>query len=61
MLSETTWNLTRNTKKALPKLKNIGDLSAHSRRYNAVPQDINLVRDSIRIITQELISLAKLK
>lgn len=33
-LSETSWNLSRNAKKSLPKLKDIGDKSAHSRRFN---------------------------
>src|SRR5229473_1931995 len=28
-LQETAWNLGRNTKQALPKLKNVGDQSAH--------------------------------
>jgi hypothetical protein len=34
-LSESTWNLGRNTKLALPKLKDVGDKSAHSRRFIA--------------------------
>jgi hypothetical protein len=34
-LSESTWNLGRNAKKALPKLKEMGDQSAHSRRFVA--------------------------
>jgi hypothetical protein len=33
-LQEPSWNLGRNTKQALPKLKSVGDQSAHSRRYN---------------------------
>ena len=32
-LSEPSWNLSRNTKAALPRLKDVGDKSAHSRRY----------------------------
>ena len=34
-LSEQSWNLSRNTKSSLRKLKSIGDKSAHSRRFNA--------------------------
>jgi hypothetical protein len=34
-LHESTWNLGRNAKKALPRLKEIGDQSAHSRRFVA--------------------------
>src|ERR1019366_824699 len=29
-LSEATWNLSRNTKQALPRLRDVGHLSAHS-------------------------------
>ena len=60
-LSEGSWNLTRNTKRALPKLKNIGDWSAHSRRYNAHRHDIDKVIDDLRVVTQELVYLAALK
>ena len=34
-LAESAWNLGRNVKSALPRLKDIGDKSAHSRRYVA--------------------------
>ncbi|MDX2137027.1 MAG: DUF4145 domain-containing protein [Chloroflexota bacterium] len=62
-LTEPTWNLTRNSKqglKAIRDLKTQGDLSAHSRRYNAHREDIDRLRDSVRIVTQELLSLAGL-
>lgn len=61
MLIETTWNLTRNTKKALPKLKDIGDKSAHSRRFNAIRSDIDHIMPELRVASQELIYLANLK
>ena len=60
-LSEQTWNLTRNTKDALKKLKDIGDKSAHSRRFIAHREDIDKVAGHIRVATQELIYLANLK
>ena len=60
-LGEQTWNLSRNTKKGLPKLKSVGDLSAHSRRYIAHRQDIEKIIDDLRIIVQELVYLAGLK
>jgi hypothetical protein len=60
-LSETNWNLTRNTKNALPKLKDIGDKSAHSRRFIAIRQDIDNVKSELRTVIQELLILAKLK
>lgn len=60
-LSEQSWNLTRNTKKGLPKLKSVGDLSAHSRRYIAHRRDIEKIIDDVRIVVQELVYLAGLK
>lgn len=56
-----SWNLGRNTKKALPKLKDIGDKSAHSRRYLAHRRDIDNIIDDLRIVSQELLYLANLK
>jgi len=61
MLSETSWNLGRNTKSSLPKLKNIGDKSAHSRRFTARRWDIDKVTGDIRVVSEELIYLAGLK
>jgi hypothetical protein len=61
LLGETTWGLSRNTKTALPKLKELGDKSAHSRRFNAVRSDIDRVLPELRVTYQELIYLAKLK
>lgn len=61
ILNETTLNLSRNTKSALPKLKDIGDKSAHSRRFNAVRQDIDDFKKELRVVTQELLVLAGLK
>jgi len=60
-LTDRTWNLSRTTKAALPKLKDIGDKSAHSRRFIAVRQDIDEIRPEVRTVVQELLILAKLK
>jgi hypothetical protein len=60
-LGETSWNLTRNCKQALPKLKDIGDKSAHSRRYNAQRGDIDPLLGDIRLVVQEFVYLAGLK
>lgn len=57
-LSESCWNMSRNTMNALPRLKDIGDKSAHSRRFNAHRQDIEKLLPDIRVCTQELIYLA---
>jgi hypothetical protein len=61
ILSESSWTLSRNTKSALHKLKDIGDKSAHSRRYNAIRNDIDDVKLDLRVTVQELIVLANLK
>lgn len=60
-LSEASWNLSRNARQALPKLKDIGDKSAHSRRFNAVRNDIDKINAEIRVVVQELVYLAGLK
>jgi len=60
-LAEPSWSLTRNTKTALPKLKDIGDKSAHSRRFNAVRNDIEDIKTELRTVVQELIYLSGLK
>lgn len=59
-LSEQNWNLGRETRKALPKLKSIGDRSAHNRRYNAYRQDIEGLLTDFRVVCQELLYLANL-
>jgi hypothetical protein len=60
-ISEPSWNLSRTTKKALPRLKKVGDLSAHSRRYNTHLKDLEPIIGDIRVVIQELIYLASLK
>ncbi len=60
-LSESSWNIGRNAKKSLKALKDIGDKSAHSRRFIAQRRDIDKVTADIRNVVQELIYLASLK
>ncbi|MFO0992390.1 MAG: hypothetical protein U1E67_10710 [Hyphomicrobiales bacterium] len=60
-LNEPTWNLSRNCKRALPALKDVGDKSAHSRRYNAVRGDIDPLLTDIRIVVQEFLYLSGMK
>ena len=60
-LSENTWNLSRNCKQALPKLKDLGDRSAHSRRYLAPKLEIENLASDIRLAVQELLCIAGLK
>lgn len=60
-IAEQSWNLGRNSKASLKRLKDVGDRSAHSRRYIARRWDIDKVVNDIRIVSEELIYLADLK
>jgi hypothetical protein len=60
-LAEKTWNLSRNTKQALPKLKDVGDKSAHNRFYVAQRGDIQPLLTEIRGVVQELLFLSGLR
>jgi hypothetical protein len=60
-LHETSWNLSRGTKIGMPRLKDIGDKSAHSRRFNAHRGDLEPLLSDVRVVCQELIYLAGLK
>lgn len=55
------WNLSRNTKQALPRLKDVGDKSAHSRRFNAVRNDLDSIKADLRCVAEELLSLAGMR
>lgn len=59
-LDEPAWNLTRNCKDSLRRLKDVGDKSAHSRRFIAHKNDIDPLRPDIRLVVQELITIADL-
>ncbi len=60
-LSEGNWTLSRTTKRTLAKLKEIGDLSAHSRMYNARRQYIDEIVSDLRVATEEFVYLARLR
>jgi len=61
LLAESSWNLGRNAKQALPRLKAIGDQSAHSRRFIAHREDIDKLLPDFRTVVQELLFLSRLK
>src|SRR5664280_582284 len=52
-LAEPAWSLGRNTKQGLHALKQIGDLSAHSRRYNAKREYIDDITGNLRTVAEE--------
>jgi hypothetical protein len=57
----SSWNISRNTKRALPNLKKIGDQSAHSRHFTAKKPDIDKLKDDLRVTLEELTHISKLK
>jgi len=61
VLEEKSWNLGRNTKQGLPRLKNLGDQSAHNRRYNAHREDVDKVSTDFRVACEELLYVSGLK
>ncbi|MBW8307727.1 MAG: DUF4145 domain-containing protein [Thiobacillus sp.] len=60
-LAEKSWTLGRAVRIVLPKLKELGDKSAHNRRYNAHREDIDKLLKDLRDTVQELLVLARLK
>lgn len=57
LLKEPTWNIGRNAKASLPKIKKVGDKSAHNRRFIARKPDLDKIQDDIRTVIEELIHL----
>lgn len=57
----TEWGISRNAKQVLKRLKSVGDVSAHTRRYIAPRHDIEELIPGIRIVVQELLELAGLR
>jgi len=57
---DSTFHPSRNALKGLRDFKSLGDLSAHNRRFNARRDDIDRVRDGLRVAAEELLHLAGL-
>jgi hypothetical protein len=53
-------HLGRNAKRGLEGLKDLGDKSAHNRRFNARQPDIDAIKSDLRTAAEELLHLAKL-
>lgn len=53
--------LGRDARKALNDIKELGDRSAHNRRYNAVRADLEKVQSGVRVVVDELINIASLR
>lgn len=54
-------NLGRDSKANLKDARDIGNWSAHARRYNAVSTDLTKIQAGVRVAVQELIHIADLK
>jgi hypothetical protein len=59
-LVEPAFTLSRSAKKALPKLRDAGHLSAHGRRFLAAPEDLEKMRSECRIVLEEFFHLSGL-
>jgi hypothetical protein len=57
---DSTIHLGRNAKRGLEALKELGDKSAHNRRFNARQPDIDAIRSDLRTAAEELLHLANL-
>jgi hypothetical protein len=57
---EKRFNVGRNALEGLKAFKRLGDQSAHDRRYNARFDDLNRVRDGIRVAAEDLLHLSGL-
>lgn len=59
-MAETAWSLSRNARKFLPQLRDVGHLSAHGRYYHARKEDIDQVRHGCRVVIEEFLHHAGL-
>ena len=59
-LNESSWTLARNSKKALPLLRDAGHNSAHGRYYHARREDLEGLRTGCRIVVEEFLHHAGL-
>jgi hypothetical protein len=60
LLADRAFSVSRNAQQGLKDFKKLGDLSAHSRRYNAHRSDLEKVSHGIRVASEELLHMAKL-
>ncbi len=59
-MGEQTWSLSRNTRKYLPQLRDIGRRSAHGRYYHAQREDVERVQQGFRVVVEEFLHHAAL-
>lgn len=59
-LAEPSWNLSRNTRRVAPGLRDLGHMSAHGRYFHAQRADIEKNRAECRIVIEEFLRLSGL-
>ena len=57
VIGESSWNLSRATKKVLPEVQKLGNNSAHGRRFSAHRGDIDGLKSEFRVAVQEFVQL----
>lgn len=59
-LAERTWTLSRNTKKSLPRLRDVLHQSAHGKAFFARKEDLERLQDGFRLTVEEFLRHADL-
>jgi hypothetical protein len=59
--TKTAWNLGRETKPCLDKMKELGDRAAHNRHYIAKKPDVDGLRSGLRVTVDDLLHQSGLK
>ena len=57
LVNDAKISISRNSKQGFRQLKNLGDLSAHNRRFLAKKSDVDNNKDSLRIVIEELLHI----
>lgn len=59
LAQKDVWTIGRNTAKALPGIKTLGDMCAHNRRFNACKADVDKIKEGLRVALEELVLLGR--
>jgi hypothetical protein len=59
-INESALSLSRNAKKALPLLRDVGHMSAHGRYFTAKREDVEAAKQGCRIVVEEFLNHAGL-
>ena len=54
------WTIGRNAIDGMKKIKTLGDLCAHNRRFNATKNDLDGIKLDLRVVLEELIHLSEI-